>query len=157
MKYILTLLVALLLATSSYAQENPDIDLTGSWASPEYDGSGFLIDDSPEGLVVYWFSYDPDIFNPDAPAEQLWFVASPSDTPDLLDIYRPSGTWMGLEYEPGEVIGNLSVVPFDENTAILTFVFTDFGPCAPVMAGPIWPWCDMALEITRVTRVVAEE
>jgi len=161
---IKTLCASLLLLTSSIvvAQEDPDVDLTGSWFNPSMNGSGFLIDDAPEALVVYWFSYSPSQqgslstwFSEDS---QVWFLAQQEETSEALEIYQPSGTWMSSEtFELGESIGQLYITPIDVNNINVAWRFFDWGPCAPVMVSPTWQWCGGELEVTRLTRRIQEE
>ena len=144
----------LLISTIAIAQEDLDVDLTGSWFTPEINGSGFLIDDAPETLVVYWFTYGA---NHISSGEQVWFIAPYNPETGLLDIYRPSGSWMASEYELGDPVGSMALDPIDDNTALLSFRFFDFGTCQPVMVSPVWAWCGGELEVTRLTRRTEEE
>ena len=152
----------LLISSIAIAQEDLDVDLTGSWFNPSMNGSGFLIDDAPEALVVYWFSYNPSEqgslslwFSGNS---QVWFYAQRDENSEALEIYQPSGKWMSSEdFEPGESIGQLFITPIDANNINVSWRFFNWGPCAPVMVSPVWPWCGGDLEVTRLTRRVVEE
>ena len=161
---IKTLVASFLLLISSItiAQEDLNIDLTGSWFHPSINGSGFLIDDAPEALVVYWFSYNPSqqgsLGRWFSGNSQVWFYAQQQEDSEVLDIYQPSGRWMsGEDFEIGDSIGQLFITPIDELNAVISWRFFDWGPCAPVMFSPVWSWCGGELEVTRLTRRSEEE
>lgn len=145
------------------------VDLTGSWYVPENPGHGFLFDDAPEGLVVYWFNYTTDVptlsAGVDLPDGQVWFISDAAAAIDEpINLYRPDGTFNGWGgFDVGEPVGLFTIeipeVPAVEggvgygDVVLLTYRFLDFGPCTnPPSVFPEWAGCEETLELFRLTR-----
>lgn len=126
-------------------------NLSGVWYNPEHDGSGFLIFDWGDGILLYWFSYAVN-FPTLKGEEQLWFLCQPvsSGSRKNFNIYKPKGEWMGKTYEVGLPVGQL-VLTEKEDQLEVHYNFNNFGPCKPVMVSPVWWGCGGTIALTRLT------
>lgn len=150
------------IVSTANAQEFPvddERDFTGSWYVPDSPGHGLLIDDAPEGYVIYWFNYTTDV--PFLEPGQAWFIteAMPSIN-DVFPLFRPTGTFNGQGgFDVGPEIGlltievpNIPAVVGAEEVLLVTYQFLDFGPCTNPPFSPVWPGCSETLEFVRLTR-----
>lgn len=129
-------------------------NLSGVWFNPEHEGTGFVIADWGDGLVLYWFNYATKF--PQIKGEkQLWFLCQAKDNASRKDfsIYKPKGEWMGNNHELGSPVGQLILKEKGDKLEV-NYSFNNLGPCKPVMFSPVWGGCGGKITLTRLTPAI---
>lgn len=128
-------------------------NLSGSWFNPEQNGSGFCIDDHANGIILYWYNYADGFPSlPEDDNTQMWFICQPQDDETRTDflIYRPIAKWMGENFQIGEPVGALTLMPKGDKLT-LEYRFYNLGFCQPVTVSPVWSGCSGKFDIQRLT------
>jgi hypothetical protein len=105
--------------TDSYASKTvpfPLVDYTDHWWNPQESGMGFSIMQHPsDRIFAAWFVYDQA-------GQPVWYTLQPGQwlSPTVYSgpIYKTTGTYLGITYNPGQ----LTVTPVGTGT----FIFHDY-------------------------------
>ncbi|BBJ23401.1 hypothetical protein W01_13280 [Candidatus Nitrotoga sp. AM1P] len=105
--------------TDSYASKTgpfPLVDYTDHWWNPQESGMGFSIMQHPsDRIFAAWFVYDQA-------GQPIWYTLQPgqwlSPTAYSGPIYKTTGTYLGVTYDPGQLV----VTPVGTGT----FIFHDY-------------------------------